>query len=217
LQHFVVVPRQRWHANMMPVDKYLALTHDKALDKVPYVYLVDGQDRLHRVIVRRALLTFARKCLGNWRSLQELAGINNSHALRLLERERARLEEESQRAVEVADTAQPAQAEAPATEANPLEAAPADQAVTAPAPDSDQAHIDTDLCTSCDDCILRNDALFAYDDVKQAYIQDVKAGSYRELVEAAENCPVCIIHPGKPLNPDEPGLDELQSRAEAFN
>ena len=51
--------------------------------------------------------------------------------------------------------------------------------------------------------------MFAYDDVKQAYIEDVKAGAYRELVEAAENCPVCIIHPGKPLDSSAPNLDEL--------
>ncbi|MCK5364689.1 MAG: ferredoxin, partial [Gammaproteobacteria bacterium] len=197
-----------------PVVEYLALTQDKTLDKVPYVYLVDAQKRLHRVIVRRALLTFARKCLANWRSLQELAGINNSHALRLLERERARLEEESRPAVEGAQTVQAAQTEAPATQANPSEAAPAVQA--AAATDSDQPYIETDLCTSCDDCTQRNPSLFAYDDVKQAYIKDASAGSYREMVEAAENCPVCIIHPGKPLDSSEPNLDELQKRAAAF-
>jgi len=42
------------------------------------------------------------------------------------------------------------------------------------------------------------------------------ASSYRELVEAAENCQVAIIHPGKPKNPNEPGLDELLKRAEPF-
>jgi ferredoxin len=215
LRHFVEVPRERWHANMMPVVEYLALTQDENLDKVPYVYLVDAQNRLHRVIVRRALLTFARKCLANWRSLQELAGINNSHALRLLEQERARLEEQSHRVVEVAETVQPAQAEAPAAEAIPLQAAPAAQAVAAP--DSDQAYIESELCTSCDDCTQRNASMFAYDDVKQAYIKDPSAGSYREMVDAAENCPVCIIHPGKPLDLSEPNLDELRQRASAFN
>jgi len=58
--------------------------------------------------------------------------------------------------------------------------------------------------------------MFAYDGNRQAYIADVTAGSYAQLVEAAENCQVSIIHPGKPRNPDEPGLDELQKRAELF-
>ena len=58
--------------------------------------------------------------------------------------------------------------------------------------------------------------MFAYDDNKQAYIKDIDAGSYRDLVEAAEICQVAIIHPGMPRNPAEPGLDELIERAEPF-
>ncbi len=58
--------------------------------------------------------------------------------------------------------------------------------------------------------------MFGYNDNKQAFIKDVNAGTYRQLVEAAETCQVAIIHPGKPRNPNEPGLDELTKRAEAF-
>jgi hypothetical protein len=59
--------------------------------------------------------------------------------------------------------------------------------------------------------------MFAYNDTKQAYIIDAGAGTFRDLVEAAENCPVCIIHPGKPVDPNEPGVEELMRRAESFN
>ena len=48
-------------------------------------------------------------------------------------------------------------------------------------------------------------------------IDDPKAGTFRDLVEAAEMCPVSIIHPGSPLNPDEEGLEALIARAEKFN
>ncbi len=58
--------------------------------------------------------------------------------------------------------------------------------------------------------------MFAYDDDLRAYVADPDAGTYRELVEAAESCQVAIIHPGKPRNPDEPGLDELVERARPF-
>ncbi len=61
-----------------------------------------------------------------------------------------------------------------------------------------------------------NNRLFLYDANKQAYIGDVTAGSYRELVEAAESCQVSIIHPGKPRDPNEPGLAELLERAAPF-
>jgi pyruvate-ferredoxin/flavodoxin oxidoreductase len=87
----------------------------------------------------------------------------------------------------------------------------------AAAPAADQAYIETELCTSCNDCTDRNGMMFAYNEAKQAYIKDASAGTFRDLVEAAENCPVCIIHPGKPLDPNELGVEELLRRAEAFN
>ncbi|KPK06087.1 MAG: hypothetical protein AMJ64_10045, partial [Betaproteobacteria bacterium SG8_39] len=71
-------------------------------------------------------------------------------------------------------------------------------------------------CSTCNECTQINPRMFAYDENQQARIVDVSAGSYRELVEAAENCQVAIIHPGKPKNPKEPGLDELLKRAEPF-
>ena len=61
-----------------------------------------------------------------------------------------------------------------------------------------------------------NNKMFVYDANKQAYIADLAAGTYRQLVEAAEECQVSIIHPGKPRDPNEPGLEELMARAEPF-
>ena len=58
--------------------------------------------------------------------------------------------------------------------------------------------------------------MFAYNEDKQAYIANPDAGTYAQLVEAAESCQVSIIHPGKPRNPAESGLEELVKRAELF-
>jgi hypothetical protein len=58
--------------------------------------------------------------------------------------------------------------------------------------------------------------MFAYNENKQAYIKDITAGTYRQLVEAAEACQVAIIHPGLPRDPNEPGLSELLERAAPF-
>ncbi len=77
--------------------------------------------------------------------------------------------------------------------------------------------IESALCTSCNDCINLNKRMFKYNENKQAFIADPKAGTFRELVVAAEKCPVCIIHPGSPMNPNEPGLEGLIKRAEKFN
>jgi hypothetical protein len=89
-------------------------------------------------------------------------------------------------------------------------AAPAEKA-------ADEAYIETPRCTTCEECVRINDKMFAYDGNKQAYVADVNAGTYRQLVEAAEACQVSIIHPGKPRNPSEAGLEELLERAQAFS
>ncbi|MBT8056596.1 MAG: 2-oxoacid:acceptor oxidoreductase family protein [Gammaproteobacteria bacterium] len=77
--------------------------------------------------------------------------------------------------------------------------------------------IETIRCTSCDDCINLNPKMFAYNEEGQAYIADASAGTFKELVKAAETCAPSVIHPGDPLNPDEKGLDKLVARAEKFN
>ncbi len=103
---------------------------------------------------------------------------------------------------------------------------PAPAAVTtaepATAPADDDAlvmdpYIESELCTTCNECTNLNGRMFAYDDDKQAYIKDARAGTYAELVQAAELCPAAIIHPGTPLNPKEKDLEKWIARAEPFN
>jgi hypothetical protein len=61
-----------------------------------------------------------------------------------------------------------------------------------------------------------NDKMFGYDENRQARVVDASAGTFRQLVEAAENCQVAIIHPGKPRDSNEPGLADLLERAAVF-
>ena len=81
----------------------------------------------------------------------------------------------------------------------------------------DEPWLDTAACTTCDDCMSINKMMFAYNDDKQAILKDPTAGTYNDLVRAAEICPAKCIHPGKPLDPNEPGLDELIERARPYN
>jgi hypothetical protein len=80
----------------------------------------------------------------------------------------------------------------------------------------DEAYIETARCSTCNECTQINNKMFMYNENQQAYIADIAAGTFAELVEAAESCQVSVIHPGKPRNGNEPGLDELLKRAEAF-
>ena len=98
-------------------------------------------------------------------------------------------------------------------------AAPAATAVVEEDDDfmGNEPYIDTLRCTSCDDCLKINPKVFVYNDDQQAFIGDAKAGTFKQLVVAAEACPAECIHPGDPLNPKEKGLDKLIKRAEPFN
>jgi pyruvate-ferredoxin/flavodoxin oxidoreductase len=80
-----------------------------------------------------------------------------------------------------------------------------------------EAYIETARCTSCNDCTNLNSRMFAYDENKQAYIKDIHAGTFAQLVQAAEKCPAGIIHPGDPVNPKEKDLEKWIKRAEPFN
>ena len=138
--------------------------------------------------------------------------MHNSHAERLLAREKA--EWEKRRQADTGQTAPPSPPMAPVVV--PSASAPVATEATGPVRSPDEAYIETARCSSCNECIQINDRMFAYNENKQAVIADLKAGTYRQLVEAAESCQLSIIHPGKPRDPDEPGLTELTERAAPF-
>jgi len=229
--HFAAVPRASWNAAMLPAAEWLSLPEGATGDRIPFVWAVDPEDRLHRVIVDQRLMQAARRNLLLWHRLQEHAGIHDSHAERLLAREKAAWEAAKQQEIEAiraaAAAAAGAGAAAPQAEstaaaaeaAAPAQPPAAEAAAPQPAaekPPSDEAWIETERCPSCNECQNINDKMFAYNENNQAYIKDINAGTYRQLVEAAEACQVAIIHPGKPRNPNEPGLEELMERAKPF-
>ncbi len=80
-----------------------------------------------------------------------------------------------------------------------------------------EPYIESARCTTCHECVNINRKLFAYNEKKQAVIKDPHGGPFKDLVLAAEKCPVKIIHPGTPLDPKEKNLDKWIQRAERFN
>ena len=202
---FARVSPAAWNENMIPAGEAMDLPSGGV--KVPCIMMLDADNGLHKVVANERLLRGARRCLDLWRGLQELGGIHNSHAERAVAREKAAWEEELKQREPVAA---PAAAPAAGDAAAPVEAA------AEPVKSPDEAYIETPRCSTCEECVRLNGKMFKYNNDKQAYIADINAGTYRQLVEAAESCQVSIIHPGKPKNPSEPGLDELMARAAPF-
>lgn len=206
-KHFARVPRTCWSDALQPVAKILAGEGRGQVDTVPYLMMVDNDKLLHRVIVDEKLVREARRCRVMWNSLQELGGIHNSHAEKQLAREKKAWE----------DAVRSTSEDTPTKTATAVASSSATPVVEKePERSSDEAYIETPRCSTCNECIQLNKKMFAYDGNKQAFIADITAGTYAQLVEAAENCQVSIIHPGKPRNQNESGLEELLKRAEAF-
>jgi ferredoxin len=183
-------------------------------EQFPAIPMVDVHHKLHQVVVTRSLLRQAGHCRDLWHSLQELAGIHNSHAQKAVsEAERAWRERAAQEQP-VAPSAAVASVQAEAAALVAAASAPAEP--SEPEHAAGEAYIETPRCSTCNECVNLNPKMFAYNENKQAYIADVNAGTYAQLVEAAENCQVAVIHPGQPRKADEPGLGELLKRAEAF-
>jgi len=210
-RHFARVPVGDWNARMVPVGESLAREQKGLPETIPTLLMVDAANVLQKVLVDDKVMREARRCREMWHSLQELGGIHNSHAERLLARER-KAQDEREKAIGEARGLEPAAQPAAAPAAAKAAAAPE----AAPEPSPDEAYIETARCTSCNECTKINDKMFAYNENKQAYIANPDAGTYAQLVEAAESCQVSIIHPGKPRNTNEPGVAELMQRAEAF-
>jgi hypothetical protein len=217
-RHFECVARPQWSDKMKPAAEWLVRGAGAATGNAPYVWVANGDGRLVRAVCDDKAIAAGRRCLDAWHRLQELCGVHNSHADRLLKREKAAWDEQRRRDDSAkAVIAVPAAVAAPiAAPTAPAPAVAAAAEVKEPARSPDEAYIETTRCSSCNECIQMNGKMFAYDGNKQAYIANPDAGSYRQLVEAAENCQIGIIHPGKPRNKTEADLDELMKRAEAF-
>ena len=213
--HLARVPREQWNGSLITVNECLASERKGLPDKVPSVTMVDGDNVLQKVVVDERLVRQARRCLDAWHSLQELGGVHNSHAQKLLAREKRVWEDSMQQAAEALAASAPVPAPVAAAAA-PVATASAVVAEAEPERSPDEAYIETARCSTCNECITLNGKMFAYDNNQQARIIDINAGTYAQLVEAAESCQVSIIHPGKPRNPKEAGLEELIKRAELF-
>ena len=217
-RHFSVVPRAQWQDGLVPAAQWLEQPSDDATTALPYVWAIDEDDLLCRLVVDEPLMRAARRSAEQWRRLQELAGIQDSRVERALARERAvwqaRLEEQVA-AARSASTPAPQSVAVPSPSAAPATITELDAAVEPPR-NPDEPYVETLRCSSCNECTLAFPKIFAYNDDKQAYLKDREAATYRQLVEAAESCQVSVIHPGKPRNPDEPGLEELLERAKPF-
>ncbi len=231
-KHFRKIPRDAWHDNMVTVAEYIELDEDEREDKVPYVWALDANRELGRLLVADPMVTATEERRDFWIMLKALADRGEDSAPQD-EGLESRIRQEVVRKITAglmdlagggAGLAE-ALAAAPAAAAEaPVPAAAAPEAAVAPAPAAPAPAgeylapwIDTPECTSCDECTDINPEIFAYDEDGKAYIKNPAGGPYRDLVRAAEKCTAEIIHPGTPADRSERDIDKWIKRGEKFN
>ena len=224
-KQFRVAPPDTWNENMVPLAEFLEMDEDEREGNFPFVWMVDKEEHLTRLLVAQPIVESCEDRLDFWNMLRSLVGADQPSTESLVEQVRqdvvgklvselmqiAAGSEEGFSALatgEVAAAVTPAVAPAAASAAAPAAGATGDY--LAP-------WIDTANCTACDECIQLNSKVFVYNADKKAIIKNAEAGSYKDLVKAAERCTARVIHPGLPRNRSEKGIEKWIKRGEKYN
>ncbi len=257
-----ILPTGYENSDLIPLHEYLSQTKESLSGKIPFLWMVDEENRLIRAAVPFSWVQKSRHRLEYWAFLQSLAGINKDQVQNAIEEAKSAWETEKQVEIESLKSAllekyekersafleqaifrmlngmlgekgdiemaltEMSQTELPPKkeEAKPEEKATVLQAEKPKAaekeeaaPVIEEAWVESEDCTSCQDCVDALPSVFKYNKNKQAYVHDPKGGTFAQIVKAAEKCPARCIHPGVPQNKNEPSLEKWIKRAEKFN
>jgi ferredoxin len=250
-KHFRTIPAEAWSDDQVEIGSYLNSYTEELPRGIPFIWVIDQDQGPARAILTRELVSATRDRQNLWRSVQELAGVNNEYVKRAVEAVREEAESAARTQIEAIGERERSEGAAEAIErlvsvftspealasvppspgkrpveiteqplVEPIEPPP--ELIEEEAKEEEEEelsaepYIDSFLCTSCNDCINLNPLLFKYNADKQAVIGDVSAGTFLELVKAAEACPAKCIHPGTPAEDDETATPEVIARARAF-
>ncbi len=219
-KHYRVAPPDTWNDNMVPLAEFLAAGADEREGRFPFIWSVDRKQQLSRLLVDSTMVESCEDRRDFWTMLRALAGVDKQ----VVSREEIEAEVRREMAGRIGAAlvgltggsfAPPAPAPAPAAAGAP---APAPAAPRAAGGDGYVAPwLDTEQCTSCDECTRLNPKIFAYNADKKAYIKNADGGPYTDLVKAAEKCTARVIHPGLPKDRGAKDIAKWIARGEKYN
>jgi pyruvate-ferredoxin/flavodoxin oxidoreductase len=207
-KQFRKAPPDTWNDRMLPIAEFLALPADEREDRFPYIWAVDGKNRLMRLLVTEDLARSTEERLHFWRQLKDVAGVDRQAADTEAVTEQVRAELIARITASLGGGA---------VSAVPVVTAGGGASPAANSESFEPCWIDTPECTACDECVNIAPKAFAYNDQKLAVVINPKGAKFADIVKAAEKCTAGCIHPGTPWNPAEPGLEKLNARAAKFN
>ena len=212
-KHFRVAPPDTWNENMVPLAEFLELDEDDREGSIPYVWMVDRDNQLTRLLVAKPIVESCEDRRDFWTMLRSLAGEDQPSVESIAEETRQEvLNKIVSGLIEMAGSS----GEGLATLVDEV-AAPAEAVPESPTEGYLAPWIDTPNCTSCDECTQLNPKIFEYNAEKKAVIKNPEGGPYSDIVKAAERCTARVIHPGLPRNRTEKGIEKWIKRGEKYN
>ncbi len=211
-KHFRFAPRDTWTEAMVPLHVFLV--DDDRTGKFPFIWAVDPNGNLQRVLVSLVMVTACEERRDFWTMLRAIAkeGEPEDSTENVVDRvRRDTFKQLTDGLWRLLDGDNPAPAASP-SEQSANSAEPADSSEDYLAP-----WLETAECTSCDECININPQIFAYNEAGKAYIINPKGGPYKDIVKAAEKCTAQVIHPGLPVDGHKPEIKALIARASKYN
>lgn len=217
-KQFRTAPVDTWHDKMLPLAEFLELDESDRDELYPFIWTVDKRQQLSRLLVSKAMVASCEDRADFWIMLKALAGVEEkidapteNSEQKIRQQVVMNIASGLLKMAEGKDSGQTGDSTT-AEIAESVEQASATQTNAYMAP-----WLDTQECTSCDECTKLNPSIFAYNDSKKAYIKDPLAGPYKDLVKAAEKCTAQIIHPGLPKDRSAKDAEKWIKRGEKFN
>lgn len=218
-KHFRNAQPDTWHDDMIPLAGFLNLAEEQREGKWPFIWTIDKKRELSRLLVDKTMVDSCEDRRNFWIMLKALAGIEKQVSPGEDIETRVRKEVVDKLTAGLMQLAG-SQAEGLAEPITPpLRTTFETETLQAPKATGEYLTpwVDSNDCTSCDECVNLDSNIFTYDENKKAYIKNPQGGPYQNLVKAAERCPAQVIHPGLPKDRSTKGIDKWIKRAEKYN
>lgn len=216
-KHFRKAPRDTWNDNMVLLAEFLEMSLEEREDLFPYIWAVDLKQHLNRVMVSKEIVESCEERRDFWIQLRALSSEDPDKVEPADIENKVRTEVVSKITkglmklaggdatgfdLDLSTSSDSSSEKTPSEAVNSQYEAP---------------WIETEECTSCDECTAINSKIFQYNGDKKAFISNPTGGPFSDLVKAAEKCTAGVIHPGLPADMSEKDIAKWIKRAEKYN
>ena len=216
-KHFRKAPVDTWNDDMVQLADFLGMDEDERDGRFPYIWAVDGKNRLMRVLVAQELVKSCEERRDFWRQLKGLVGLDN-----VVDVEAVAAQAKAEMAQKLTSSLLALANGGDVSALTDMAAAPAAGAGNGAAAggesmgDYEPVWLETPECTACDECVEIAPGVFQYNADGLAEVINPKGAPFKDIVKAAEKCTAGCLHPGSPWSASEKDLDKLIKRAEKY-